>query len=161
MEERPFRIREVEGSNPSVSTFRCGSRAVADASLAQSVERKALNLVVVGSSPTGGVLLFFLFLFPPLLGVRRKCDEGGVRTHASEEIAALTQRLRPLGHLAMRDAALSLKHWTSSWLPRPTFGNHRDAHALRRGRARVVILLWPCARGWNLQARMYSKTDPV
>ena len=27
-------------------------------------------------------------------------DEGGVRTHASEEIAALTQRLRPLGHLA-------------------------------------------------------------
>ncbi len=28
------------------------------------------------------------------------CDEGGVRTHASEEIAALTQRLRPLGHLA-------------------------------------------------------------
>ena len=29
-----------------------------------------------------------------------KSDEGGVRTHASEEIAALTQRLRPLGHLA-------------------------------------------------------------
>ena len=30
----------------------------------------------------------------------QKIDEGGVRTHASEEIAALTQRLRPLGHLA-------------------------------------------------------------
>ena len=34
-----------------------------------------------------------------------KCDEGGVRTHASEEIAALTQRLRPLGHLATRQKA--------------------------------------------------------
>ena len=29
-----------------------------------------------------------------------KTDWSGVRTHASEEIAALTQRLRPLGHLA-------------------------------------------------------------
>ena len=35
----------------------------------------------------------------------QKCDEGGVRTHASEEIAALTQRLRPLGHLAMAASA--------------------------------------------------------
>ena len=38
---------------------RCCSRpasASATASLAQSVERKALNLVVVGSSPTGGAL---------------------------------------------------------------------------------------------------------
>ena len=35
-----------------------------------------------------------------LLTRSAKCDEGGVRTHASEEIAALTQRLRPLGHLA-------------------------------------------------------------
>ena len=32
----------------------------------------------------------------------KRSDEGGVRTHASEEIAALTQRLRPLGHLATR-----------------------------------------------------------
>ena len=96
MEERPFRIREVEGSNPSVSTcfserrWRlsvaqlvehvtvdvcdhrvAGSIPAAEtlsdvesrkprqisnkASLAQSVERKALNLVVVGSSPTVGV----------------------------------------------------------------------------------------------------------
>jgi hypothetical protein len=31
------------------------------AALAQSVERKALNLVVVGSSPTGGVLFCFFF----------------------------------------------------------------------------------------------------
>ena len=67
------------------------------ASLAQSVERKTLNLVVVGSSPTGGA---FLLLQPELHYGRRKSDEGGVRTHASEEIAALTQRLRPLGHLA-------------------------------------------------------------
>ena len=34
-----------------------------------------------------------------------KSDEGGVRTHASEEIAALTQRLRPLGHLATHPAS--------------------------------------------------------
>jgi hypothetical protein len=33
------------------------------ARLAQSVERKALNLVVVGSSPTVGVYLFACFLF--------------------------------------------------------------------------------------------------
>ena len=31
--------------------------------LAQLVERKTLNLVVVGSSPTVGVLPFFYFLF--------------------------------------------------------------------------------------------------
>jgi hypothetical protein len=33
------------------------------ARLAQSVERKALNLVVVGSSPTVGVLILFVFVF--------------------------------------------------------------------------------------------------
>jgi hypothetical protein len=33
------------------------------ARLAQSVERKALNLVVVGSSPTVGALLFYIYLF--------------------------------------------------------------------------------------------------
>ena len=32
------------------------------ARLAQSVERKALNLVVVGSSPTVGVFLFLILL---------------------------------------------------------------------------------------------------
>ena len=37
-------------------------------------------------------------------GLPEKGDEGGVRTHASEEIAALTQRLRPLGHLATASA---------------------------------------------------------
>ncbi len=29
-------------------------------------------------------------------------DESGIRTHASEETGALNQRLRPLGHLAIR-----------------------------------------------------------
>ena len=33
------------------------------AGLAQSVERKALNLVVVGSSPTPGVPFFLYFFF--------------------------------------------------------------------------------------------------
>lgn len=36
--------------------------AVHQARLAQLVERKALNLVVVGSSPTVGDSLFFFFL---------------------------------------------------------------------------------------------------
>ena len=40
----------VAGSIPAAETFLFGTGA----SLAQSVERKALNLVVVGSSPTGG-----------------------------------------------------------------------------------------------------------
>ena len=42
--------------------------SVKEARLAQLVERKALNLVVVGSSPTVGVLKFFtfFFLFTPL-----------------------------------------------------------------------------------------------
>ena len=29
------------------------------------------------------------------------CDRSGIRTHASEDTAALTQRLRPLGHPAL------------------------------------------------------------
>ena len=41
----------------------------------------------------------------------QRCDEGGVRTHASEEIAALTQRLRPLGHLATRQVAHTTRPW--------------------------------------------------
>ena len=40
----------VAGSIPAAETFLFGT----EASLAQSVERKALNLVVVGSSPTVG-----------------------------------------------------------------------------------------------------------
>ena len=40
--------------------------ASATARLAQSVERKALNLVVVGSSPTVGAFLCFQFLRLPL-----------------------------------------------------------------------------------------------
>ena len=33
--------------------------------LAQLVERKTLNLVVVGSSPTVGIIFFFIFLLVP------------------------------------------------------------------------------------------------
>ena len=40
---------------------------MSEARLAQSVERKALNLVVVGSSPTVGVFLFFFFFAFALL----------------------------------------------------------------------------------------------
>ena len=38
-------------------------QSLSSARLAQSVERKALNLVVVGSSPTVGILYFLLLLF--------------------------------------------------------------------------------------------------
>ena len=58
MEERLTTDQAVAGSSPATDDFFCHlSVAIAmtpAASLAQSVERKALNLVVVGSSPTGG-----------------------------------------------------------------------------------------------------------
>ena len=54
MVERSLSMREVQGSIPCISTFRSFGKG-AQASLAQSVERKALNLVVVDSSPTVGV----------------------------------------------------------------------------------------------------------
>ena len=47
------------------------------AALAQSVERKAFNLVVVGSSPTrGDIFLFFLLLWP---GNKHTCGGSGRR----------------------------------------------------------------------------------
>ena len=42
---------EARGSKPRFSTF---GRLACKASIAQMVERKTLNLVVVGSIPTGG-----------------------------------------------------------------------------------------------------------
>jgi hypothetical protein len=50
------------GSIQAAETLRFGT----EASLAQSVERKALNLVVVGSSPTGGDFPASV-CYPPLL----------------------------------------------------------------------------------------------
>ena len=52
MVERPLSMREVGGSMPPDSRD--------DARVAQSVERKALNLVVEGSSPSSGTILFVL-----------------------------------------------------------------------------------------------------
>ena len=54
--------------------------------------------MVVGSIPTVGV--FWAARGPFGEHCRLQIDESGVRTHASEEIAALTQRLRPFRHLA-------------------------------------------------------------
>ena len=54
MEERPFRIREVEGSNPSVSTF------VDDLSVAQLVEHVTVDVCdhrVAGSIPAAETFL--------------------------------------------------------------------------------------------------------
>ena len=55
MVERAVSIGEVKGSMPFFSKF---------AGLAQSVERQALNLVVVGSSPTFGATFFLPKLNP-------------------------------------------------------------------------------------------------
>ena len=44
--------------------------------LAQLVERKTLNLVVVGSSPTVGVLFVFFFFFLPLSPFCMICGPG-------------------------------------------------------------------------------------
>ena len=58
-----------------------------EAPVAQMVERKTLNLVVVGSSPTGGgiiAILFFVFVF-----------EYGAAALA--EIFSFSSRLRHLG----------------------------------------------------------------
>ena len=52
MVERPLSMREVGGSMPPDSRD--------DARVAQSVERKALNLVVEGSSPSSGTICFLL-----------------------------------------------------------------------------------------------------
>ena len=51
MDSRPKKKKK----NLQASTFPSSFRGFAVARLAQSVERKALNLVVVGSSPTVGV----------------------------------------------------------------------------------------------------------
>ena len=53
------------------SPCRADSAKCATARLAQSVERKALNLVVVGSSPTVGVCAEYCFSIP-----------SGLSTHA-------------------------------------------------------------------------------
>ena len=54
--ERRIADPEVAGSIP-VAPF--------PSRLAQLVERKTLNLVVVGSSPTVGIIFFFIFLLVP------------------------------------------------------------------------------------------------
>ena len=77
--------------------------------------RKAAKVADVGFDPTTcGLWAHRADHCATLLLPARKgwCDEGGVRTHASEEIAALTQRLRPLGHLA---TAAALGQSATSW----------------------------------------------
>ena len=41
-----------------------------------------------------------VFIFVEKLVFEEKNDRSGIRTHASEDTAALTQRLRALGHPA-------------------------------------------------------------
>ena len=66
---------------PSRRPTHLGSSRPAEASLAQSVERKALNLVVVGSSPTVGVFLRYRSNFDRLRGYE-KMDLSGFEPEA-------------------------------------------------------------------------------
>ena len=98
----------VAGSIPAAETLPdplCSNSnpLLSEASLAQSVERKALNLVVVGSSPTGGAVCRGICRGGvaqmverslsmrevqgsiPCISTFHKDGEGGVRTHAPEE----------------------------------------------------------------------------
>ena len=69
--------------------------------------------------------------FPPHLNhhssvIKENSDSGCIRTHASEDTAALTQRLRPLGHPAC-------KIWY-----RPTFVFVQGLHPLSRASLEVI-----------------------
>ena len=75
------------GSNPGSSIFLCVICFWAH--LAQKVERWPFKPMVVGSIPTVGVYKIKKKIF-----VFASC---GIRTHASEDTATWTQRLRPLG----------------------------------------------------------------
>ena len=81
------------------------------ASLAQSVERKALNLVVAGSSPAGGAFFFFFFPCLPFRGAgsldaqrkggrgyrrlvrRRRRQEGPTACHKEKETSCLQNEM--------------------------------------------------------------------
>ena len=95
-------LTDQMASHNGIPSVRAASRNIdnpqASARLAQSVERKALNLVVVGSSPTVGVLDWSL----PRENRDRKSENrvvsqhvwyanGSVRTHALQE-----WRLKPV-----------------------------------------------------------------
>ena len=50
------------------------------------------------------------------MGDNKLSDESGVRTHASEDMAALTPRLRPLGHLTSTKSLSLIKDIEKSLL---------------------------------------------
>ncbi len=138
VEERTFRIREIDGSNPSVSNFwyptgwPSGLRRQTQVLVSSEARvRTPLLSYLTGRrrekhrsrqdsnlqplDPRSNALpLSHATMCEAKTGTSRlrggaasqkSSDEGGVRTHASEEIAALTQRLRPLGHLATHPAS--------------------------------------------------------
>ena len=80
MEERPFRIREVEGSNPSVSTFFLGvwvEVARHCLSVAQLVEHVTVDVCdhrVAGSIPAAESLFY------SICNVQAKLGSAGNRT---------------------------------------------------------------------------------
>ena len=102
--------------------LRCTSNSSLTARLAQSAERKALNLVVVGSSPTVGVLLYTLSI---MMKVRRRIhnDPGRTRT--------CNPRLRrpmpyPLGHGAT--CTKNIPETSSAHKHRKKDYKHADMH---------------------------------
>ena len=66
------------------------------AELAQSVERKALNLVVVGSSPTVGAFLYLLFVFEFFEALR--CLPFYILSGARKAEASLAQLVARRSH---------------------------------------------------------------
>ena len=66
--------RLAVGLRQQILRTTCNSKSRSLARLAQSVERKALNLVVVGSSPTVGVSMFGGVCFPCRRALSEKRD---------------------------------------------------------------------------------------
>ena len=67
----------------------------------------------------GNCFYFHFFLRIPCwylspANLEEKCDRSGIRTHASEDTAALTQRLWPLGHPASMIVQMPI--FVSRWL---------------------------------------------
>ena len=99
---RVFRVVRVVWAFGRVVSAMCFNNVVrslnAGARLAQSVERKALNLVVVGSSPTVGVFSFCAIVFA-IAGGKCHCDCragcGACFVHAWEPLVQHCRTLAP------------------------------------------------------------------
>ena len=98
------------------------SRMHATARLAQSAERKALNLVVVGSRPTVGALLLF-FMADPIVGSAQSCFHVHVHSGPHRLVARTSRRGRDNpgstpGAVILRVLLKALPTFSMSWVAR-------------------------------------------